>query len=133
GAVAVTPEATIQASWAVCDTVDAEGGLVGTTVIGAAAARPPVGDGVLLAAPDDTTWLVTGGLRHRVDVGDGAVLAAFRLAGRLPRAGTAALISVLPEGPPLATPVVPGRGDSAPPGLPGRVGDVLRSGVGDGQ
>ena len=135
GAVAVTPEATVRASWAVCDAVDSEGALVGTTVIGDAAGRPPVGagDGVLLAGPGDTTWLVAGGLRHRVDDGDGAVRAVFRLAGRLPRAATGALISVLPEGPPLATPVVPNRGGPAPPGLPGRVGDVLTSGVGDGQ
>jgi ESX secretion system ATPase EccB len=135
GAVAVTPESTIRASWAVCDSVDPEGGLVGTTVIGDAAPRPPVdaADAVLLAGPGDTTWLVTGGVRHRVDDGDGAVRAVFRLAGRLPRAATGALVSVLPEGPPLATPVVPDRGDPAPPGLPGRVGDVLAAGVGDGQ
>ncbi len=135
GAVAVTPEATIRASWAVCDAVDAEGALIGTTVVGDAAARPPVraGDGVLLAGPGDTTWLVAGGLRHRVDDGDGAVRAVFRLAGRLPRAATGALVSVLPEGPALATPIVSNRGDPAPPGLPGRVGDVLTAGAGDGQ
>jgi type VII secretion protein EccB len=135
GAVAVTPGATIRPSWAVCDTVDAEGALVGTTVIGDAAGRPPVasGDGVLLDGPEDTTWLVAGGLRHRVDVGDGAVRAAFRLTNQLPRAASAALVSALPEGPALATPVVPNRGDLPPAGLPGRVGDVLSSGVGDGQ
>ena len=135
GAVAVTPEATIRASWALCDTVDAEGALVSTTVIGDAAGRPPVpaADGVLVAGAGDATWLVTGGLRHRVDVGDGAVRATFRLTNRLPRAATAALISALPEGPPLATPVVPRRGDHPPAGLPGRIGDVLSSGVGDGQ
>jgi type VII secretion protein EccB len=135
GAVAVTPEATIRASWAVCDTVDAEGALVGTTVIGDAARRPSVGpgDGVFLQGPDDSTWLVAGGVRHRVDGGNGAVLAAFRLAGKLPRSATAALVSVLPEGPSLATPVVADRGDPAPPGLPGRVGDVLTVEVGDGR
>lgn len=135
GAVAVTPEATIRPSWALCDTVDAKGALVDTTVIGDAAGRAPVasGDGVLLGGPGDATWLVTGGSRHRVDVGDGAVRAAFRLTNQLPRAASAALISALPEGPALATPVVPGRGDPAPAGLPGRVGDVLSSGVGDGQ
>ena len=135
GAVAVTPEATVGASWAVCDTVDPEGALVDTTVIGDAAPRqaPGPGDGVFLAGPDDTTWLVAGGLRHHVDDGDGAVLAAFRLAGKLPRAATGALVSALPEGPPLATPVVPDRGDPAPPGLPGRVGDVLTVQVGDGR
>ena len=134
GAVAVTPEATVRPSWAVCDTVDSEGALTATTVVGGAAvtAAVPAGDGVLLAGPNDTTWLVAGGLRHRVDDGDGAVRAAFRLAGKLPRAATAALISTLPEGPPLATPVVPDRGGAAPAGLPGRVGDVLTSGVGDG-
>jgi type VII secretion protein EccB len=135
GAVAVTPEATIRASWAMCDTVDAEGALVGTTVIGGAAERPPVvsGAGVLVGGPGDTTWLVTDGFRHRVDGGDGAVRAAFRLTNQLPRAGSAAVLSALPEGPALATPVVPGREEPAPAGLPGRVGDVLSSGVGDGQ
>jgi len=134
GAVAVTPEATVRASWAVCDAVDRRGALVATTVIGDAAARAPVGadDGVLLAGPGDTTWLVAGGRRHRVDDGDGAVRAVFRLAGRLPRTATGALVSALPEGPALATPVVPNRGDPAPRGLPGRVGDVLTTGVGDG-
>jgi type VII secretion protein EccB len=135
GAVAVTPEATVRASWAVCDAVDAKGALVGTTVIGDAAPRAPLGrgDGVLLAGPGDTTWLVADGLRHRVDDGDGAVRAVLRLAGRLPRAATGALVSALPEGAPLATPVVPNRGDPAPRGLPGRVGDVLTAGVGEGQ
>ena len=135
GAVAVTPEAIVRASWAVCDTVDTEGALVGTTVIGDAAIGPPPGpgDGVFLAGPDNTTWLVTGGVRHRVDDGNGAVLAAFRLAGRLPRSATGALVSALPEGPSLATPAVPDRGDPAPPGLPGRVGDVLTVEVGDGR
>ena len=88
---------------------------------------------MLLAGPDNTTWLVAGGVRHRVDDGNGAVLAAFGLAGRLPRAATGALVSALPEGPPLATPAVPDRGDPAPPGLPGRVGDVLTVEVGDGR
>lgn len=135
GAPAVTPGTTIGPRWAVCDTVDARGALVDTSVIGDAAAQAPLGpaDGVLLAGPDNTTWLVAGGLRHRVDDGNGAVLAAFRLAGRLPRAATGALVSALPEGPPLATPAVPGRGDPAPPGLPGRVGDVLAVEVGDGR
>ena len=135
GAVAITPEATIRAGWATCDTVDAEGALVATTVIGGAAGRPPTapGAGVLVGGPGDTTWLLTDGLRHRVDVGDGAVRAAFRLTNQLPRAGSAAVISALPEGPPLATPVVPGREEPAPSGLPGHVGDVLTSGVGEGQ
>ena len=36
-----------------------------------------------------------------------------------------ALLAVLPEGPELRTPAVPGRGAPAPAGVPGRIGDVL--------
>ena len=127
GAVAVRPAGVLPPRWAVCDEVTADGRVVGTTVIGGAAEPEPAppGDGVLLVGPDDATWLVTAGHRHRVDVGDGALLAAFGLTGRLPRLVTADVLSVLPEGSPLATPDVPGRGDPAPDGLPGSVGDVL--------
>ncbi len=133
GAVAVTPQATIAPSWAVCDRVGADGGLVATTVVGGAAptAPAPAGTGVLLSGPDDTEWLVVAGQRHRVDTGDGALLAAFRLTGRLPRAADPALLSLVPEGTPLATPVVRDRGAPAPGALPGRIGDVLVDGTGD--
>lgn len=129
GAVAVTPGTVVAPRWAVCDRVGADGALAATTVVGGAAppAAMPRDEGVLLAGPGDAEWLVTGGRRHRVDVGDGALRAAFRLTNRLPRAADPALLSLVPEGAPLATPAVPGRGDPAPDGLPGRVGDVLVS------
>ncbi len=128
GALAVRPGGPpVPPRWAVCDTVTPEGALVGTTVVGGAGAIAPwpADEGVLLDGPDATTWLVTAGRRHRIDIGDGRLIAAFGLTGRVPRAAAPALLSVLPEGPPLVTPVVPGRGEPAPDGLPGRIGDVL--------
>lgn len=133
GAVAVAPEQTVAARWAVCDRVRPDGALTDTTVIGGAVLPPPAApaDGVLLAGPDDTEWLVTGGQRHRVDIGDGAVRAAYRLTDRLPRSAAPALLSLLPEGAPIRSPQVSGRGRAAPAGLPGEVGDVLVDRSGD--
>jgi type VII secretion protein EccB len=127
GAVAVRPDGPpVAPRWAVCDEVTPGGELVGTTVIGGAVPQPaPPGDGVLLAGPDDSTWLVTAGHRHRVDTGDGRLRAAFGLANRIPRAVAADLLSVLPEGPALVTPDVPGRGRAAADERQGRIGDVL--------
>jgi type VII secretion protein EccB len=128
GALAVRPDGPpVPPRWAVCDTVTPEGALTATTVVGGTAptAVGSAGHSVLLAGPDGTTWLVTAGRRHRVDIGDGRLVAAFGLTGRVPREAGPALLTVLPEGPPLATPVVAERGEPAPGGLPGRIGDVL--------
>src|SRR5207248_3341611 len=68
GALAVRPDGPpVPPSWAVCDSVTADGALVGTTVIGGAPplAASPAGADVLLDA-GGTTWLVTAGRRHRV-------------------------------------------------------------------
>ncbi|MFC4942752.1 type VII secretion protein EccB [Pseudonocardia sp. GCM10023141] len=127
GAVAVRPDATVAAGWAVCDQVTDGGQVAATTVLGGVAAPvpDPDGDSVLLAGPDSATWLVTGGHRHRLDTSDGRLLAAFGLSRPVPRSASADLLSLIPEGPALAIPDVPRRGDPAPAGLPGRVGDVL--------
>jgi len=127
GALAVRPDGPpVPPSWAVCDSVTADGALVGTTVIGGAPplAPSPTEAGALLDA-DGTTWLVTAGRRHRVDAEDGRLAAVLGITGRAPRAVTPAVLSLLPEGPPLVNPAVPGRGRRAPDGLPGRIGDVL--------
>jgi type VII secretion protein EccB len=127
GALAVRPDGPpVAPGWAVCDSVTPEGALVGTTVIGGAPPLPPppADVGVLLDA-DDTTWLGVAGRRHRVDAEDGRLAAVLGITGRVPRSVTPALLSVLPEGPPLVNPAVPGRGRQAPDGLPGRIGDVL--------
>jgi type VII secretion protein EccB len=129
GADGAPPGGTVAGTWALCDEVDGDGVLTGTTVVGGAAPLPPAApeDGVLVADPDENTWLVTGGRRHRVDTGDGALLAAYGLARVVPRAVDPDLLALLPQGPRLATPDVPDRGDPAPAGLPGRIGDVLVS------
>lgn len=128
GAVAVRPDGpAVPPRWAVCDRTTADGHLVRTTVVAGMEPPEPMapGDGVLLDGPDGATWLVTAGHRHRVDTGDGRVMAAFGLTARVPRAAAPDLVSLLPEGPVLATPEVPGRGGPAPRGVPGRIGDVL--------
>jgi type VII secretion protein EccB len=128
GAVAVRPDAPpVAARWALCDEVTPDGALrVTTTITGAAPLPPgPPGEGVLLTGPDEATWLVTDGRRHRVDTGDGRLLAALGLTGRLPRAAAPDLLALLPEGPELSTPAVARRGARSQGGLPDRVGDVL--------
>ena len=127
GALAVRPDGPpVSPSWAVCDTVTPDGALVQTTVIGGAPAlaTSPAEEGVLLDA-DGSTWLVSAGRRHRVDADDGGLAAALGITGRASREVAPALLSLLPEGPPLVNPAVPGRGRPAPDGLPGRIGDVL--------
>jgi type VII secretion protein EccB len=127
GALGARPDGPpVPPGWAVCDAVSPEGALTATTVIGGAPPLPPgPADAGVLLAVDDTTWLVTAGRRHRVDATDGRVAAALGITGRVPRAVAPALLSLLPEGPPLANPAVPGRGRRSPDGLPGRIGDVL--------
>lgn len=127
GALGVRPGGPpVPPSWAVCDSVTPDGALVATTVIGGAAplAPGPAEEGVLLDA-GGSTWLVTAGRRHRVDAEEGRSAAVLGITGRVPRAMSPALLSLLPEGPPLVDPAVPGRGRRAPDGLPGRIGDVL--------
>jgi type VII secretion protein EccB len=127
GAQAVAPGGTVPPRWAVCDEVG-PGGRAGTsTVIGGAVPMAPLppGEGVLLVDPDGLSWLLVDGRRHRIDVEDERLLAAFGLARAVPRAVSGALLAVLPGGPALVTPTVPGRGGPAPRGVPGRVGDVL--------
>ncbi|MEJ3653948.1 type VII secretion protein EccB [Actinomycetes bacterium KLBMP 9759] len=126
GAFAVRPDVSIAPRWAVCDRVDDEGRLLGTTVVGGAEpVAPSPGDGVLVSGPDGTTWLVTAGRRHRVDTGDGRLLAMFDLTRRVPRAVAAGLLSAVPEGPALATPAVAGRGKPASDPRHGKVGDIV--------
>ncbi|WP_232663786.1 type VII secretion protein EccB [Pseudonocardia sp. TRM90224] len=126
GAFAVRPEVSIVPRWAVCDRVDDEGRLLTTTVVGGAEPGVPApGDGVLVSDPEGMTWLVTAGRRHRVDTGDGRLLATFGLTRRVPRAVAPGLLSAVAEGAALATPVVAGRGKPAADPRHGRVGDVV--------
>jgi type VII secretion protein EccB len=126
GAVGVDPGARPAPHWAVCDDVAPTGALIGTTVLAAPVSGGVTG-GVLLAVPGGATWLVTGGHRHRVDLDDGPARTALGLAGRVPRPASPGLVSALPEGTPLVTPVVPRAGAPGPLGRAARIGDVLVS------
>lgn len=132
GAVAADPQQRIAPRWAICDEVAAGSSgsrLVGTTVLAGAAGGPAPGPdaGVLVTVPRGSTWLVTGGHRHRVDPRDAAVRAVLGLADRVPRPASAGLVSALPEGAPLVTPAVPGAGAPGPARVGHRVGDVVVS------
>jgi type VII secretion protein EccB len=126
GAVGVDPRGRIGRHWAVCDEVTPTRTLIGTTVSAGPTGAAGGGD-VLLTVPGGGTWLVTGGRRHRIDPEDGAARSALGLAGRAPRPASAGLVSALPEGIPLVTPVVPRAGAPGPPGLGRRVGDMVVS------
>lgn len=132
GAVAVRPDAPgIAPRWAVCDetTTSTMGRvrLAATAVVAGSAeavvAEP--GTGVLLEVPGGATWLVTGGLRHRVDVRDEALVASMGLTLGATRPASAALVSALPEGVRLERPVIVGVGEPGPAGLREKVGDVV--------
>jgi ESX secretion system ATPase EccB len=127
GAVGVDPRRHVVPRWAVCDEVTPTGRLLGTTVFAGVAVGSEEPAGVVLAVPGGATWLVTGGHRHRVDLGDTAVRTALGLTGRVARPASPGLVSALPEGSPLVRPVVPGAGAPGPRGVRARVGDVVSS------
>ncbi len=127
GAVGADPQRRVVPRWAVCDEATPTGRLLGTTVLAGVAAGSEEPAGVLLAVPGGATWLVTGGHRHRVDLGDAAVRTALGLTGRAARPASPGLVSALPEGPPLVRPVVPDAGAPGPRGLRARVGDIVSS------
>ncbi|MBW0114034.1 type VII secretion protein EccB, partial [Pseudonocardia abyssalis] len=115
--------AVIGPRWAVCDAVDPDSGRdPRTTVVGGAEPVGPSADAVLLAVRGGDTWLVSGGVRHRIDLADRAVVGTLGLDGREPRAASAALLNALPEGAPLRTPRIAGAGTRSGSV---RVGDVL--------
>ncbi len=126
GATAARSDVTIAPRWAVCDTVDPSGRLVGTTVLGGALPDPPaasdVDDAALLTDPGGSVWLVADGRRHLVDLD---TVAAMGVDAAGPRIASAALIDAIPEGAPFAVPEIPGRGRPGPAGLGANVGQVL--------
>lgn len=133
------PGIAVPPVWAVCDTGTPVAGdaqpwarpRIRTTVLAADAVpgRPlDAGRGLLLRDRFLGTWLVSGGVRSRLDLRDPAVVVAFGLAGQLPRPVTTSLLNTLPEGPPIVAPRLPGRGTVPPEGLlvGEPVGGVLR-------
>lgn len=121
-------ETPVPPVWSVCDTGTPTGGAaqpwarpaIRTTVTaGAGVPGRPLdpGRGLVLRDRFLGTWLVANGTRSRLDLRDPAVVVAFDLAGQLPRPVTTSLLNTLPEGPPIVTPRLPGRGTVPPQGL----------------
>lgn len=120
------------AVWSVCDVAQNPGmanpGLR-TAVIGsdqqgvitadAAAAR-------IVQGPDSATWLLHGGARHRIDVGDTALITGLGLT-RFPVIDTITeeLFNAIPAGRPIGVPPIPGSG--APTAYPLSPGVVVGS------
>jgi type VII secretion protein EccB len=123
------------AVWAVCDVAERPGmsdPALRTAVIGGdqqriiatepAAAR-------IVQGPDRGTWLLHGGQRHRLDVGDTALVTGLGLT-RFPVIDTITeeLFNAVPAGRPIGVPPIPGAGAPTPyPVAPGVViGSVFR-------
>jgi type VII secretion protein EccB len=121
--------------WAVCSGTGDTGSAAPITTLavgGSSAGDSPLttGEGMLVAAPDSTVYLVWQGSRLRVNQ-KGSAMSALGYAGRLPVPVSAAFLDALPAGPDLTASAVPGMGAAGPAldGHPTRVGQVFRVGV----
>ncbi|WP_268884924.1 type VII secretion protein EccB [Lolliginicoccus suaedae] len=119
-------------SWAVCDTMTGKGSAaaVRTSVIVAAEERAMVqhdsGRAVLVQA-EDKHYLLHSGRRSVVDLDDREVALALGLDGMRPRLVSEALLASIPVAPPLAPPVIEGRGEKPGFAAAGRkVGEVFK-------
>jgi type VII secretion protein EccB len=121
--------------WSICASTGA-----GTTtvIIGRRSEAPtvhrvPTGRAILVVAVSGPpAYLLYDGHRAMVDLDDAAVVRALRLEGQAPLVVSQALLNALPEAPPIAPPLIRGRGGTTP-GLPGfTVGSVLRITRADG-
>ena len=122
-----TPLREDELRWTVCDSRD------GTTVVVGRGEGPQshilARDQTLLVRPSSgaSTYLLYGGHRSVVNLGDAAVERALGSEGQVPRTVSPLLLNVIPEAPPLTAPRIPDagiRGSSSLPGFP--VGSVLR-------
>ncbi|PJE95499.1 type VII secretion protein EccB [Streptomyces carminius] len=91
------------------------------------ARRPGDGGGVLVTGPDGRAYLLWQGSRLRLDEKADAVR-ALGYGSVTPRPVSAAFLDAFPQGPDLAPPEVPGRGEDGPRlgGRATRVGQVFR-------
>lgn len=123
------PLAPNESNWTICDS----GNGVATTVfvgpVAGSSVRRLEPDRAVLAAtgPDSPAYLLYRGSRAVVDLADPVVLRAAGLADQVPHAVSSALLSAVPEAPPIAVPHIRGAGGPAGAWLPGfAVGSVLR-------
>lgn len=111
-----------EADWTVCDSVGATDAgvslLVGPPAGGAERAAALPADSAILVDNGAGIWLLRDGRRNLVDLGDRAVMTALGLGAQPPdvRPVSPGLFNAIPEGAPLAAPVIPGAG--TPPQFP---------------
>jgi type VII secretion protein EccB len=91
------------------------------------ARRLGIGTGVLVAGPEGGEYLLWRGSRLRLDE-DADAVRALGYGSVTPRPVSAAFLDAFPQGPDLAPPEVPGRGEKGPSlgDRPTRVGQVFR-------
>ncbi|MCK8678155.1 MULTISPECIES: type VII secretion protein EccB [Streptomyces] len=115
-------------AWQVCSTA-ADGPAATVLAIGAPTAGGGLGSGeaVLVTGPDGTDHLLWRGSRLRLD-GTSRAARALGYDARPRTRVSAAFLNALPEGPALAAPEVPGRGEKGPSlaGAETRIGQVFR-------
>lgn len=120
------------AVWSVCDVAENPGmanpGLR-TAVIGSDQQRIITADPTaarIVQGPDSATWLLHGGVRHRIDVNDTALVTGLGLT-RFPVIDTITeeLFNAIPAGRPIGVPPIPGAG--APTSYPVAPGVVVGS------
>ncbi|MGE2832425.1 type VII secretion protein EccB [Mycobacterium sp. SMC-4] len=127
------PLSAQESQWTVCD--DEHGA---TTVFADSVADTAVrsGGSVLVAVRGNAalTYLLHGGWRSRVDLRQPAVVRALKLDGVAPREVSPALLSAMPEAPPIAPPPIPAAGTAGPSTLGGLpVGAVFAASGVDGE
>jgi type VII secretion protein EccB len=109
-----------ESGWTVCD------GAVTTVVAGpvrAAAQEEPL----LVSGRSGTSYLLYDGSRAVVDLTDPGTVHALHLDGVEPRPVSPAVLSLVPEVPPITAPTIPDVGLPGPSALPGfAIGDVVR-------
>ncbi|MCV6989752.1 MULTISPECIES: type VII secretion protein EccB [Mycobacterium] len=121
--------------WAVCDVINHPGTTrpgVETAVI-ASDQQQIIGQDPsaarIVQGPDGATWLLNGGMRHRINVADSALVLGLGLQ-RFPTIDTISeqLFNTIPAGRPIESPAIPGAGSPTPyPVAPGVVvGSVIR-------
>ncbi|MFJ4622374.1 type VII secretion protein EccB [Streptomyces sp. NPDC088812] len=120
-------------AWLVCSTTGAGTPAAHTTVVAGAAVPGKglgSGQGLVVAGPDHTTYLVWRGSRLRLDKASGAVV-SLGYGSVTPRPVSAAFLDALVAGPDLVAPDVPDRGTPGPAldGDPAVVGQVFQAQV----
>lgn len=129
-------ESGTPAEWTVCDTLGSTGSVSGTSVL---VGPPRYGDDISPIADTDAflwntvdgTFLVYGGVRGRIDLGDRAVVRALGLEGERPSEVSSALANAIPVVPPIVPPFIPHAGEAPAYEIGGKtVGSVVKvSGV----